>query len=177
MTLEMRRFEQFDAAFPDYHAEMIDGEVCLSTSVASAHGQMVVSVAAQFMSERCVMTKVDTVYEGWRGRTILRPDISVADSSCRGTRLGKFPADEVTLVAEIVSDSNPENDTEKKVRKYALAGIPYYLIVNAIVGKCLLYSLPSGEHYRASLETDFGEPVPIGEPIGTTLDTSALYTY
>ncbi|WP_262701709.1 MULTISPECIES: DUF5753 domain-containing protein [Streptomyces] len=38
---QMRRFEEFDAAFPDYHAEMIDGEVYVSTVVASPHGQMV----------------------------------------------------------------------------------------------------------------------------------------
>ncbi|MER6141659.1 Uma2 family endonuclease [Streptomyces sparsogenes] len=176
-TEQMRRFEKFDAAFPDYHAEMIDGEVYVSTVVTSPHGQMVMAIGAQLASKWCVMTEVDTVYEGWHGTTLLRPDVSVADSSHRGTRLAKFPADEIILVAEVVSESNPENDTVKKVRKYALAGIPYYLIVNPIVGKCLLYSLPSGEHYRASLETDFGEPVPLGEPLGTDLDTSALYTY
>lgn len=56
-------------------------------------------------------------------------------------------------------------------------GADYYLVVNPIDGKCLLYSLPSGDRYKASLETDFGEPVPIGEPIDTALDTTALYTY
>ncbi|MEU5609229.1 Uma2 family endonuclease [Streptomyces sparsogenes] len=176
-TEQMRRFEKFDAAFPDYHAEMIDGEVYVSTVVTSSHGNMVLTIASQLVSKWFVMTEVDTVYEGWHGTTLLRPDISVADSSYRGTHMAKFPADEIILVAEVVSESNPENDTVKKVRKYALAGIPYYLIVNPIVGKCLLYSLPSGEHYRASLETDFGEPVPLGEPLGTDLDTSALYTY
>ncbi|MCX4636054.1 hypothetical protein HEP86_28255 [Streptomyces sp. RPA4-5] len=57
------------------------------------------------------------------------------------------------------------------------AGIPYYLIVNPIEGACLLYSLPSREHYKASLEAEFGEPVPIGAPIDAELDTTALYTY
>ncbi len=46
-TEEMRRFEEFDAAFPDYHAEMIDGEVYLSTVVTSAHGNMVLTIASQ----------------------------------------------------------------------------------------------------------------------------------
>ncbi|PJJ04625.1 Uma2 family endonuclease [Streptomyces sp. 2333.5] len=176
-TEEMRRFEQLDAAFPDYHAEMIDGEVYLSTVVTSAHGQMVIAIAAQLSSQWCVMTEVDTVYDGWQGKTLLRPDLSVVDPSYRGTRLKQFPADEVILVVEVVSESNPENDTDKKVKKYAQAGIPYYLIVNPIEGKCLLYSLPSGAHYRASLEADFGEAVPIGAPVDAELDTTALYTY
>ncbi|GAA2294933.1 Uma2 family endonuclease [Streptomyces violaceusniger] len=174
---QMRRFEEFDAAFPDYHAEMIDGEVYVSTVVASPHGQMVMAIGAQLMSKWCVMTEVDTVYDGWHGATLLRPDIAIADPSHRGTRLKQFPADEIILVVEVVSESNPENDTEKKVKKYALARIPYYLIVNPIEGKCLLYSLPGGDHYRASLETDFGDPVPIGDPIDAALDTTALYTY
>ncbi|MFH8631274.1 Uma2 family endonuclease [Streptomyces lydicus] len=176
-TEEMRRFEELDAAFPDYHAEMLDGEVYLSTVVTSAHGNMVLTIASQLLAKWFVMTEVDTVYDGWHGKTLLRPDISVADSSYRGTQMKQFPADEVILVGEVVSESNPENDTDKKVKKYAQAGIPYYLIVNPIEGKCLLYSLPEGEHYRASLETDFGKPVPIGEPFDLALDTSALYTY
>ncbi|MFE0378941.1 Uma2 family endonuclease [Streptomyces inhibens] len=176
-TEEMRRFEQIDAAFPDYHAEMIDGEVYLSTVVTSAHGQMVIAVASQLSSRWCVMTEVDTVYGGWQGKTLLRPDLSVVDLSYRGTRLKQFPADEVILVVEVVSESNPENDTARKVKKYAQAGIPYYLIVNPIEGKCLLYSLPSGDHYKASLEAEFGEPVSIGGPIDAELDTTALYTY
>ncbi|MBL1094346.1 MULTISPECIES: Uma2 family endonuclease [Streptomyces] len=176
-TEEMRRFEEFDAAFPDYHAEMVDGEVYLSTVVTSPHGNMLLALASQLVCEWSVMTRVDTVHEGWHGKTLLRPDFSVAAASYRGTRLKQFPADEVILVAEVVSESNPENDTDKKVKKYAQAGIPYYLIVNPIEGKCLLYSLPEGEHYRASLETDFGKPVPLGEPFDLALDTTALYTY
>lgn len=176
-TVEMWRFEEFDAAFPDYHAEMIDGEVYLSTVVTSPHGNMVLALASQLVCMWSVMTRVDTIYHGWHGKTLLRPDFSVADPSYRGTRHKKFPAGEVILVGEVVSESNPENDTDKKVKKYAQAGIPYYLIVNPIEGKCLLYSLPSGTHYRASLEADFGEPVPIGAPVDAELDTTALYTY
>ncbi|WP_208877801.1 Uma2 family endonuclease [Streptomyces armeniacus] len=174
---EMRRFEAIDAAFPELRAEIIDGEIYISTVVTSLHGQMVLTIASQLLSRWCVMTEVDTVYAGWGGGTLVRPDISVADPSYRGTRLREFPADEVILMVEVVSESNPENDTEKKVRKYALAGVPYYLIVNPIDGTCLLYSAPSGGGYRDSLIRDFGEPVPLGSPLSLELDTSALYVY
>ncbi|MFI9719446.1 Uma2 family endonuclease [Streptomyces sp. NPDC052396] len=176
-TEEMRKFEELDAAFPDYHAEMIDGEVYFETVVTSAHGQMVMAIGAQLLAHWCVMTEVDTLYEGWRGKTIVRPDISVADPSYRGNQLRQFPAEEVILMVEVVSESNPENDTRRKLRKYAQAGIPLYLIVNPLKGECLLHSLPSGDHYRGRVESKFGDPITLGEPLNTTLDTSALYAY
>lgn len=177
MSEEMRRFEEIDAAFPDLKGEMIDGEIYINAVVTSAHGQMVLAVASQLMSRWCVMTEVDTVYGGWHGRTLVRPDVSVADPSYRGTRLKQFPADELLFVAEVVSESNPENDMDRKVGKYAAAGIPYYLVVNPVKGTCLLHSEPVGERYRSVRESDFGEPVPVGEPIGTVLDTTAFYVY
>lgn len=176
-TVEMQRFEAIDAAFPDLHAEMIDGEVCIETVVTSAHGNMVMTIASQLLSKWFVMTEVNTVYDGWHGTTYLRPDFSAADPSYRGTNHQEFAADEIILVGEVVSVSNPENDTHRKVRKYAQAGIPNYLIVNPIEGQCLLYSLPEDDHYRSRVESKFGDPVPIGAPIDTELDTTALYTY
>ncbi|MBZ4320772.1 Uma2 family endonuclease [Streptomyces huiliensis] len=170
-------FEAVDAAFPDVHAEMIDGEVCIETVATSAHGEMVIFMGTQLSTKWCAMTKVDTVHPGWRGRTCLRPDLSVADPSYRGSRLQKFPADELLLACEVVSESNPENDTRRKDTKYAQAGTPYYLIVNPIDGECLLYSLPDDGRYRAKVESKFGDPVPIGAPLDVELDTSALYTY
>ncbi|MGY1452563.1 Uma2 family endonuclease [Streptomyces sp. SS8] len=177
MSEEMRRFEEIDTAFPDLRGEMIDGEIRIDAVASSARGQMVLAVASQLMPGWCVMTEVDTVYGGWHGRTLLRPDVSVAGPSYRGTRLKQFPADELLLVAEVVSESNPENDLDRKVGKYAVAGIPYYLVVNPVKGVCLLHSEPVGERYRAVRESEFGEPVPVGEPIGTVLDTTTLYVY
>ncbi|WP_414167889.1 Uma2 family endonuclease [Streptoverticillium reticulum] len=176
-TAEMQRFKEFDEAFPDYNAEMIDGEVDFDTVVTPAHGAMVMAIAAQLLAKWCVTTAVNTVYEGWHGTTYLRPDVSVSDPSYRRVDLEEFPADELVLVAEVTSKSNPENDTVKKVRKYAQAGVPYYLIVNAIEGKCLLYSHPEDGHYDSPTETPFGDPVSIGAPINTELDTTGLLTY
>ncbi|MFG2183149.1 Uma2 family endonuclease [Streptomyces abikoensis] len=176
-TEEMRKFEEIDEAFPDLHAEMIDGEVCIETVVTSAHGNMVLSIASQLLSKWFVMTEVNTVYEGWHGTTYLRPDLSVADPSYRGKNHETFPADEVILVGEVVSKSNPENDTRRKVTKYAQAGIPYYLVVDPTKGQCLLYSLPSEGRYRSKVESKFGDPVSVGAPLDTEIDTSALYTY
>ncbi|MFC5722770.1 Uma2 family endonuclease [Streptomyces gamaensis] len=174
---EMRNFKAIDKAFPDLHAEMIDGEVCIDTRATGAHGQMVMSLGAQLLAKWCVMTEVNTVWAGWHGTTYLRPDISVADPSHRGANRKEFPADELILVAEVVSESNPENDTRRKVGKYALAGVPYYLVVDPIEGRCLLYSLPAEGRYRSQVETKFGDPVQLGAPLDAELDTTGLFTY
>ncbi|MBN3928831.1 hypothetical protein IQ279_04090 [Streptomyces verrucosisporus] len=75
MSEEMRRFEETDTAFPDLRGEMIDGEIYIDAVVTSAHGQMVLAIASQLMPRWCVMTEVDTVYGGWHGRSLLRPDV------------------------------------------------------------------------------------------------------
>ncbi|MFF4157335.1 Uma2 family endonuclease [Streptomyces sp. NPDC001678] len=176
-TTEMRKFEEFDASFPEHNAEMIDGQVCINTVVTSGHGQAVLAIAAQLVDEWCVMTKVDTVYEGWRGTTLLRPDLSVAAPAHHGADLPRFPAEEIILVTEVTSRSTFENDTRRKVAKYAQAGIPYYLVVDPIKGRCLLHSLPEDGRYRSKVESKFGDPVSVGAPLDTDIDTSALYTY
>ncbi|MFF8783540.1 hypothetical protein [Streptomyces sp. NPDC015125] len=48
------------------------------------------------------------------GKMLLRPVFSGAEPSYRETSLKQFPADEVILVGEVVSESHPENDTDKK---------------------------------------------------------------
>ncbi|MBC2874567.1 MULTISPECIES: Uma2 family endonuclease [Streptomyces] len=176
-TEEMRVWGAVDTAFPDVHAEMIDGEVCIETVVTSAHGQMAMSVGAQMLAKWCVMTATDTVCDGWRGTTCLRPDIAVADPAYRGTNHDVFPAEKLLLVGEVVSESNPGNDTRRKLTKYAQAGVPCYLVVDPIQGECLLYSLPDNGRYRAKVESKFGDPVSVGAPVDMDIDTSALYTY
>ncbi|WP_268255934.1 Uma2 family endonuclease [Streptomyces mashuensis] len=173
----MHRFEAIDAAFPDLHAEMIDGEVCIETLVGWAHGRMVVTLLTQLAAQWCVATKVNTVHDSWQGMTYLRPDLSVADLSHQGVNHEDFPADELALVGEVVSPSTADKDTRRKVEKYAIAGIPYYLVVNPINRECVLHSLPEDGRDRSRVVSKFGDPVPIGAPIDTDLDTSALRTY
>ncbi|MCC3773936.1 Uma2 family endonuclease [Streptomyces sp. UNOB3_S3] len=176
-TEEMQKFEEIDEAFPDLHAEMIDGEVCIETVVTHKHGRAVMAIALQLGANWCVTTEVDTVYEGWRGTTLLRPDLAVSDPSYLDADVDQFPADEIILAVEVTSKSNPKNDTVRKVEKYAQAGVLYYLIVDPVEGKCLLHSLPEQGHYRAFTESEFGIPVSIGAPIDTELNTTAFRTY
>jgi Uma2 family endonuclease len=177
-TAALRRLRAAETAFPDRRAELIDGELILGATATCAHGQMVPVLGTQLLGDWCVMTGTYTADAAWLDETIVRPDISVTAPSYRGTRLTLLPAAELLLVIEVVSEFAPENDLpHRKVRKYAQACIPRYLIVNPLDGTCLLHSTPGPDGYRDSLRRDFGESVPIGDPIGMGLDTSALYTY
>lgn len=99
------------------------------------------------------------------------PDIMVfPESSLEDPELALQP-DEVLLVVEIVSRSNPENDYRDKVADYAAMGIPHYVIVDPRDGTGIVHSHPG---YRQRTPFVFGDTVAVGP---WKLDTSVLLTY
>ncbi|WP_407549840.1 hypothetical protein QOM21_11630 [Streptomyces sp. Pv4-95] len=72
---------------------------------------------------------------------------------------------EITALAPAVTDWLARGVPAEEITAALTQGLPARL------------TRPSGEHYRASLEAEFGEPVPIGAPIDAEIDTTALYTY
>lgn len=99
------------------------------------------------------------------------PDIMVFPrSSLRGAEFALQP-DEVLLVVEVVSRSNPGNDYQDKVADYARMGIPHYVIVDPRDGTGIVHSQPG---YEKRTPFTFGETVSVGP---WKLDTSVLMTY
>jgi Uma2 family endonuclease len=99
------------------------------------------------------------------------PDVMVfPESSLEGPDLALRP-DEVLLVVEIVSRSNPENDYLTKVEDYAAMGIPHYVLVDPRDGTGIVHSQPG---YAQRTPFVFGDTVSVGP---WKLDTSVLLTY
>lgn len=99
------------------------------------------------------------------------PDIMVfPEASLENTETALRP-DEVLLVVEIVSRSNPSNDYRDKVEDYSAMGIPHYVIVDPRDGTGIVHSLPG---YRQRTAFVFGDTVSVGP---WKLDTSVLLTY
>ncbi|WP_457028811.1 Uma2 family endonuclease [Kitasatospora sp. P5_F3] len=99
------------------------------------------------------------------------PDLMVfAEKSLEGTMPALLPQ-EVLLVVEIVSKSNPENDYENKVHDYAAMGIPHYLLVDPRDGTGLVHSQPG---YASREKFVFGDTVAVGP---WSIDTGGLLTY
>jgi Uma2 family endonuclease len=100
-----------------------------------------------------------------------RPDVMVFPEAALDTDEAAFAPDEVLLVVEIVSKSNPENDYVEKVADYAAMGIPHYLLVDPRDGTGIVHSQPG---YRSRERFVFGDRVTVGP---WTLDTGALTVY
>lgn len=79
-----------------------------------------------------------------------------------------------------MSKTSVDRDYVVKRSIYAAGRVPAYLIVDPVVGQCVLLTIPVGKgddaDYRAQRVTKFGEPLPL-EPLGIELDTSDFGTF
>ncbi|MEU6040848.1 Uma2 family endonuclease [Actinomadura sp. NPDC047616] len=87
------------------------------------------------------------------------------------------PAD-VELVAEVVSEPNPDNDYERKTVDYPAMGIPTYMIIDPRKSTVTVFSGPArgpdGMRYRVRHDYVFGDEVTAG---GYTIDSGRFLPY
>jgi len=79
----------------------------------------------------------------------------------------------VRLICEILSPSNPATDKVIKMRYYAEAGIPWYLLVQPETGLLQLYRL-DGDKYLEHATAVPGEPLVLTDPVSVTIDPADL---
>jgi Uma2 family endonuclease len=86
------------------------------------------------------------------------------------------PLDHVLLVAEVISRSSIREDREVKPRACALAGIPFYVLVDRFTSPVTvsLFSGPSTTGYGTVSTVPAGQKLHIPAPFDITLDTSSL---
>ncbi len=84
---------------------------------------------------------------------------------------------DVELAVEVISTSERAKDIAGKGAWYAAAGVGLLLSIDPRRGLWALYSRPKGGEYQGVLHGEFGEDVPLPEPLGVVLDTAALPRY
>ncbi|TJZ98797.1 Uma2 family endonuclease [Actinacidiphila oryziradicis] len=104
------------------------------------------------------------------------PDLAVVPRSLlrQGRRVS---ADEAKLVVEITSRSNANNDRVKKLRGYATAGVPLYLLLDpwhSDKPTAVLYGQPDNGTYRTLQAVEYGEKLTLPEPFGLDIDTGTF---
>jgi hypothetical protein len=113
------------------------------------------------------------------GRTmsLLVPDFYVRrrkptelDESYRKAHKGWYPIDMLALVGEVTS-TNHETDTGPKLRTYAAAGVPVYILIHRREQKAYCYSDPitpgddpTEAHYATEVKVDLGRPLLLPAP-------------
>ncbi|OKI10249.1 hypothetical protein A6A06_02135 [Streptomyces sp. CB02923] len=86
---------------------------------------------------------------------------------------GLWQYQDIEFVAEVISRGTSRNDYGLKLKAYAVAEVPVYLIVDPYSGTWRRYTLPKDGKYHHYLTLDFGEPVDLTETVvGLTLDTA-----
>lgn len=106
------------------------------------------------------------------------PDLAVVpDAAVDGGPPTHIPADTLELVVEVTSPSNAVHDRVQKLRSYAAAAVPLYLLLDRCrpgTSIATLYGEPEDGHYRVLETVKYGEELPLPAPFDVTLDTGSL---
>lgn len=161
------------------HVEILEGQIKVSPGPHGWH-----SGAAQWLlfelHSACVAhgwgTVLDVCFELPPNRERVEPDLAVHRDKAKIDLRCVFPASEAMLVAEVVSPSGIRDDREVKPRSCALAGIPFYLLIDRLAAPpaITLFSEPGKDGYAKADSVPFGGKLYLPEPFDLTLDTGTL---
>ncbi|MBP8537433.1 Uma2 family endonuclease [Streptomyces sp. MK37H] len=171
-------FVALSAAAPEgWRVELIEGEIHVVPPANGEHEEIVSEVADQVTSRRTnkelrTRTGLGLLVPGASTTGKVVPDIVIAPKGSFDDSLEYHDPGAVMLVGEVTSHSTADNDRGPKLRGYAAAGIPFYLLIDRERNQAVLHSLPAGKRYTRKVEVDISQPLSLPEPLGFDLDTS-----
>lgn len=153
--------------------ELLRGVIVMMASPDIVHNRIVVDVQDQIPRQRWSRLQTQDVDVPDEASEPV-PDLVVVarDALPESGRL--LPSQLVTMVVEVVSKSSVHQDYVVKRSIYAAGAISAYLILDPIMGHCVLLTKPTGQgedaDYLCQEVIKFGDPVPL-DLLGLELDT------
>ncbi|OEV11467.1 hypothetical protein AN218_12735 [Streptomyces nanshensis] len=170
-------FETLSRACPEgWRVELIGGRIHRAPPAPGWHAETVSEVGGQILDRRRNSTL--RTYTGIglyvpdvsaTGKVV--PDLVIAPKGSFSDRAEYHDPAAVMLVAEVTSRSTAVQDRGPKLRGYARAGIPCYLLIDREAGEVVVYSEPSGASFTRSSEAALSKTVALPEPLRFELDT------
>ncbi len=114
--------------------ELVEGVLHVPPRPASRHqivlGQVVQQLNDALPESWIALAEVDLVVHEAEPATVRTPDVVVVPAEPALAGRGRWHAEEVALVAEVVSPGTQRTDRVMKASEYAEAGIPTYWLVD-----------------------------------------------
>jgi Uma2 family endonuclease len=168
--------------------EYVEGTVIVPPAPNDNHNDGAFELSFQFRSAGLRLVGMGNGYRAAHknGDTmaLLVPDFYVRrrrpselDEAYRKAYRGWYPIDMIALVGEVTS-TNHETDTGPKLRTYAAAGVPVYVLINRNTKTAHCYSDPvqpgddpTEAYYDTEVKAGLGRPLRLPAPY-PTLDTA-----
>ncbi|MFD5328163.1 Uma2 family endonuclease [Streptomyces sp. NPDC127092] len=169
-------FEQLRAASPDgWRVELLEGDVLVTPVGTGRHATTVSELVEQLWDEdrrRTSYTGVGLALPDPAGEGRVLPDLVLAPRGGFRNQIVWQVPDAVLLVAEVTSALTVGRDRGQKVRGYARARIPLYVLIDREAAEVVVRSEPVGDDYAHKSIHKLGTVVPLPEPLGLTIDTA-----
>jgi hypothetical protein len=105
------------------------------------------------------------------------PDLTVCPSRFLDSEERLVHPRDVALATEVVVDPARPQDVSSKIGWYATAAVRALLLIDPSEGIWALYTHPKGAAYLVTLHGEYGQEIPLPDPLGFPVPTDRLPLY
>lgn len=161
-----------------YRYEIFEGTLLVSPVSPVSHGSVVIrlrKLLTKHLPESLEVGENFGVLK-YDGLSYFIPDLVVFDADLLGAKIDALQPSTVSLVAEVVSPSNPGNDHVIKRNGYAITGVQEFWIIDPRTQTVHILTQPSAEGYRRERTYSAGEIIKAEEPFPLEIPVSSLFS-